>query len=127
MKIIAFGIAGLLSAVAGLMLAGRFGSISNQMGTGYVIMSLAGAILGGVNLFGGRGTAFGMLGGALLLGMFDNVLNLLAVNVYLVTVIKGLLILFAIMLDAFKTRWRIYILSQDKVRRLKELAHAGTG
>jgi simple sugar transport system permease protein/ribose transport system permease protein len=93
------------------------------MGTGLAIMSIAGAILGGVSLFGGRGTVHGMLGGALLLSMFDNFLNLLAVNVYLVNIIKGLLILFAIVLDSVKIRVRMSILSKEKMRKLKESAH----
>jgi len=119
MVISAFVLSGLLAALAGILVVGRQGSVSNSMGTGLAIMSIAGAILGGVSLFGGRGTVFGMLGGALLLSMFSNFLNLLAVNVYLVNIYKGFLILFAIILDSSKLRIRLSILSREKVRKLK--------
>jgi simple sugar transport system permease protein len=123
MVIAAFALSGLFSALAGILVAGRQASISNSMGSGLAIMSIAGAILGGVSLFGGRGTVSGMLGGALLLSMFGNFLNLLAVNVYLVNIIKGFLILFAIILDSVKLRLRLSILSREKIRKLKEPAH----
>lgn len=119
MSIMAYMIAGLLAAVAGLLAAGRQSSISNTLGSGFGIMSIAGAILGGVSLSGGRGTVFGMLGGALLLSLFDNFLNLLAVNVYWVSIIKGSLILFAIVLDSVKVRARNFILNYERLRKMR--------
>ena len=119
MSIMAYMIAGLLAAVAGLLAAGRQSSISNTLGNGFGIMSIAGAILGGVSLSGGRGTVFGMLGGALLLSLFDNFLNLLAVNVYWVSIIKGSLILFAIVLDSVKVRARNFILNYERLRKMR--------
>lgn len=124
MSILAYMIAGLLAAVAGLLAAGRQSSISNTLGTGFGIMSIAGAILGGVSLTGGRGTVFGMLGGALLLSLFDNFLNLLAVNVYWVSIIKGSLILFAIVLDSVKVRARNYILNNERLRQMRGTIYA---
>lgn len=112
-------IAGFLAAIAGLLAAGRQSSISNTLGNGFAIMSIAGAILGGVSLSGGRGTVYGLLGGALLLSLFDNFLNLLAVNVYLINIIKGALIMFAIILDAVKIKARIYILNVGKLRQVQ--------
>ena len=90
------------------------------MGVNLGIMSLAGAILGGVSLKGGKGTVFGMLGGVVLLSIFDNFLNLLAVNVFLIAVTKGTLILFAIITDSVKTNIRISILEKDKLKLLTE-------
>jgi ribose/xylose/arabinose/galactoside ABC-type transport system permease subunit len=60
-----------------------------------------------------------MLGGALLLSLFDNFLNLLAVNVYWVSIIKGSLILFAIVLDSVKVRARNYILNYERLRQMR--------
>lgn len=120
MVIYSFVISGLLAASAGILTTGRQGIISNQMGMGLSITSIAGAILGGVTLKGGKGTVFGMLGGVLLLSMFDNSLNLLAVNVFLISVIKGLLILFAIIVDSFKTNIRISILQKEKLKIVTE-------
>lgn len=118
--IFTFVLGGLISALAGILAVGRMGAVTNSMGTGLSIMAIAGAILGGVNLSGGRGTVLGMLGGALLLSLFDNFLNLLAVNVYLINITKGLLILFAIVLDSIKTKLRVYILYKEKVSQMEK-------
>src|SRR5690606_24558947 len=85
----AFVLAGILAAVAGLLAAGRQGSVTNTMGEGMVLLAFAGALLGGASLQGGAGTPLGMLGGALLLAMFSNALNLLGVGVHLVYASKG--------------------------------------
>jgi ribose/xylose/arabinose/galactoside ABC-type transport system permease subunit len=114
--ITAFMLSGLLAAVAGILAAGRQGSISNAMGTGLAIQSLTGAILGGIALSGGRGTVFGMLGGTLLLGLIDNSLTLAGVNVYLLNVAKGSLILIALVLDSAKTIARSSLLYKEKLR-----------
>ncbi len=117
--VITFGIAGALAALAGIIAAGRQGSITNSMGIGQSIMAIAGPILGGISLSGGRGTVFGMLGGTLLLSLFDNSLTLMAVNVYLVNVVKGSLILLAIILDSVKSTLRTKILYRERVKFLK--------
>jgi simple sugar transport system permease protein/ribose transport system permease protein len=116
MVIYSFILSGLLASSAGILTVGRQGLVSNQMGNGLGIMSIAGAILGGVALIGGKGTVFGMLGGVVLLSIFDNSLNLLAVNVFLIAVVKGLLILFAIIMDSFKANIRISILQKEKLK-----------
>lgn len=118
MVIYAFVISGLLAAVAGLLAAGRQGSVSNSMGEGMVLLAFAGAILGGVSLDGGKGTPIGMLGGALLLGMFSNSLNLLGVGVNLVYAATGALIFLAIIIDRVREKLRAYLLHQEQVRKL---------
>lgn len=114
----AFMIAGLLAAVGGLLAAGRQGSVSNSMGEGMVLLAFAGAILGGASLEGGKGTPLGMLGGALLLGMISNSLNLLGVGVTLVYATQGALIFVAIVLDRVRIKLRNYLLHQEQVRKL---------
>jgi len=118
MVIYAFVMSGLLAAVAGLLAAGRQGSVSNSMGEGMVMLAFAGAILGGASLEGGKGTPMGMLGGALLLGMISNSLNLLGVSVTLVYATQGALIFVAIVLDRARIKLRNYLLHQEQVRKL---------
>ncbi|HBC92816.1 MAG TPA: ABC transporter permease, partial [Pelotomaculum sp.] len=118
MVIWAFVISGMLAAVAGLLAAGRQGSISNSMGEGMVMLSFAGAILGGASLDGGKGTPLGMLGGALLLGMIANSLNLLGVNVSLVYATQGALIFLAIVIDRVREKVRNHLLHQEQVKKL---------
>ncbi len=118
MLIYAFVISGVLAAVAGLITAGRQDSVASTMGEGMVLLSFAGAILGGASLTGGKGTPIGMLGGALLLGMFSNALNLRGVEVTLVYATKGALIFIAIILDRGKEKLRAHLLHQEQIRQL---------
>lgn len=118
MIIFAFVLSGLLAAVAGLLAAGRQGSVSNTMGEGMVMLAFAGAILGGTSLDGGKGTPLGMLGGALLLGMISNSLNLLGVGVTLVYATQGALIFVAIVIDRVRVKVRNYLLHQDQVKKI---------
>ena len=114
MVIYAFVIAGLLAAVAGLLAAGRQNSVSNSMGEGMVMLAFAGAILGGASLEGGKGTPLGMLGGALLLGMISNSLNLLGVGVPLVYATQRALIFVAIVLDRVRIKVRNHLAAREQ-------------
>ncbi len=118
MTLYAYVIAGVLAAVGGLLAAGRQGSISNSMGEGMVLLSFAGALMGGASLHGGKGTPLGMLGGALLLGMFSNSLNLLGVGPSLIYASKGALIFLALLLDRSRSRWRAKLLHREQLELL---------
>ena len=115
----AFIISGVLAALAGLLAAGRQDAINNTMGKDMVLLSFAGAILGGCSLNGGRGTPLGMLGGALLLGMIDNSLTLIGVNVFLMYACYGVIIFLAVLLDRFKAKWRDHLFHQESLRKLE--------
>lgn len=118
MVIAGFVIAGILAAVAGILTAGRQNSVSNTMGNGMVLLAFAGALLGGTSMNGGKGSAFGMLGGAILLGMFSNALNLLGVQVTLVHAAQGTLIFLAILIDRLRFQMRRKLLRNEQLRRL---------
>lgn len=116
--IAAFMFAGVLAAISGLIAAGRQEAVSNTMGKDLVMMSFAGAILGGGSFEGGKGKPIGMLGGALLLGMIDNALTLRGVYVSLVYATKGLLIFTAILLDRLRVQLRDTIMRRENIRKL---------
>lgn len=118
MTVAAYVIAAVLAAMAGMIAAGRQGSVSNSMGEGMVLLSFAGALMGGASLYGGKGTPLGMLGGALLLGMFSNSLNLLGVGPSLIYASKGALIFLALLLDRSRSRWRSELLHREQVQAL---------
>lgn len=118
MTVAAYVIAAVLAAMAGMIAAGRQGSVSNSMGEGMVLLSFAGALMGGASLHGGKGTPLGMLGGALLLGMFSNSLNLLGVGPSLIYASKGALIFLALLLDRSRSRWRSELLHREQVQAL---------
>ena len=120
MIIMGFVIAGVLSAVAGLLNAGRQDSVSNTMGSGMTMLAFAGALLGGTSMSGGKGSIFGMLGGAILLGMFSNALNLLGVEVTLVHAAQGTLIFLAILIDRLRVQFRSRLLKNEQLLHLKK-------
>lgn len=92
-------ISGALAALAGLVLTSRLGSAEPTAGSGYELDAITAVVLGGTSLFGGEGTLWGTIIGALILGVISNGLNLLNVNSFYQDAIKGAIILFAIMLD----------------------------
>ncbi len=91
-------IAGILAAVAGLILSGRLGAVAASQGQGMIFTVFAAAVIGGVSLDGGRGTLGGALTGVLLLGVLDNLLTLSQVQSYWVQAIYGAIILLALTL-----------------------------
>lgn len=116
----AFVLAGILAATAGLIAAGRQNSISNTKGNNLVTFSIAGAILGGCSFSGGVGKPIGMLGGALFLGMVDNSLTLLNVDVNLVAATKGALIFLAIILDRVRVKYSAQLMYKENLRKLEQ-------
>lgn len=98
-------ISGLFAALAGLLEAGRMDSATPRTGAGMIFPVQAAAVVGGISLFGGRGTLIGAFGGVLLWGILDSGLNILQVSPFWIEVARGLLLLFAIFLDALKVRY----------------------
>jgi ribose/xylose/arabinose/galactoside ABC-type transport system permease subunit len=98
-KILAFVISGALAALAGFIITARLSTAEPTAGTGLELESIAAVIIGGTSLAGGRGDLVGTLVGALILGVIDNGMNLLNVSPFLQSVVKGLVILFAVLLD----------------------------
>ncbi len=99
----AFVIAGTLSAAAGLVLAGRLGAVSASQGNGMIFTVFAAAVIGGISLDGGRGTALGALSGVLLLGVLENLLALAQVQTFWVQAIYGAIILLALIFARITT------------------------
>jgi ribose transport system permease protein len=95
-KLAVYGISGLTSALAAIVLTGRLMSGQPNAGVGFELDAIAAVVLGGTAIAGGRGLIIGTLIGAVLLGILNNGLNLMGINPYLQDVIKGLIILLAI-------------------------------
>ena len=98
-------VSGLFAALAGLLEAGRMDSATPRMGAGMIFSVQAAAVIGGISLFGGRGTMIGAFGGVLLWGILDTGLNIMQVSPFWIEVSRGLLLLFAVFLDAMKVRY----------------------
>lgn len=98
-RLTVYVISGALAGLAGMILAARTGSALTQAGIAYELDAIAAVVIGGTSLAGGVGRVTGTLIGALLIGVVNNGLDLLGVESYYQQVIKGVLIVAAVMLD----------------------------
>ncbi|MFV0335341.1 MAG: ABC transporter permease [Tropicimonas sp.] len=97
--LLVYVIAGGLAGLAGMILAARTGSALTQAGIAYELDAIAAVVIGGTSLSGGVGRVTGTLIGALLIAVVNNGLDLMGVESYYQQVIKGALIVAAVMLD----------------------------
>jgi D-xylose transport system permease protein len=101
-----FGISGLMAGVAGVMLLGYSPTASTTIVTGDLLLDVISiAVIGGVSLTGGRGSVWSVLLGALVIGSVDSGLALMDTDPYLVSVVKGSILLLAILLDVLGKRF----------------------
>jgi len=97
-----YALSGALSGLAGMILASKLGSGDPKSGMMYELDAIAAVVLGGTSLMGGRGTVLGTLVGALIIGVLNNGLSLMKVDQYWQSVLKGLVIIGAVLLDRLK-------------------------
>ncbi len=98
-KFAVYCIAGGLAAVAGIISTSRTGVGSPIVGMGFELDAIAAVVIGGGSLSGGRGTALNTLLGVFILGMIGNIMNLMNVASYPQQIIKGLIIIAAVLLQ----------------------------
>ncbi len=103
-RFLVFVISGALAGLAGMILAARTGSALPQAGVAYELDAIAAVVIGGTSLAGGVGLITGTLIGALLIGVVNNGLDLMGVESYYQLVIKGTLIVAAVMLDQTRNK-----------------------
>lgn len=102
---IAFVLAGVLGGLAGFMFLARFGTITVVAGLGFELKSVAAAVVGGVNIFGGSGTVIGALIGAILVDLIDtSLVRWQLVSEFWREAVLGVLILLAVAADALLMR-----------------------
>ncbi|MEC3981410.1 ABC transporter permease [Amycolatopsis sp. H20-H5] len=94
-KVLVFGLCGLLAALAGIVHAGQFSFGGPNDGAGFELSAIAAVVIGGTSLSGGRGSVLGTVAGALLVGVLDNILQLNNVDSNVQLVVVGCVIVFA--------------------------------
>jgi ribose transport system permease protein len=94
-----YGVAGLMSAAAAVILTARLNSAQPTAGTMYELDAIAATVIGGTSLLGGEGTIMGALIGALIMGVLRNGLNLLNVSSFFQQVVIGVVIIGAVLVD----------------------------
>jgi len=95
----AFILSGLCAGIAGLLVAGRLGTGFPNAGSGLELDAIVAVVLGGTLLKGGKVSVAGILGAVLFLGVLSNILNLLQVPAFTQIVVKGLIVIAAILVD----------------------------
>ncbi|MCB1377511.1 MAG: ABC transporter permease [Alphaproteobacteria bacterium] len=103
-ELVAFGLAGMFAALAGILYASRMDAGQPSVGEGWLMGAITAAILGGTSLRGGQGSIIGTMLGALLLAVLANGTVLLNVSGFWQRVIVGLVVLLAVLVDLFRRR-----------------------
>lgn len=101
--IFVYATSGLLSGLGGIMSASRLYSANGNLGTGYELDAIAAVILGGTSFVGGIGTITGTLVGALIIATLNNGMTLMGVSYFWQLVIKGGVIIIAVLIDKYRT------------------------
>jgi ribose transport system permease protein len=99
-------ISGVTAALGGILLTARLWSAQPNAAVGLELDAIAASVLGGVSLFGGVGSLTGTLAGAFILGVLSNGLNLMGVPSFYQQVIKGVVLILAVVLDLITKRRR---------------------
>jgi ribose/xylose/arabinose/galactoside ABC-type transport system permease subunit len=98
-KLLVYMLCGMLAGLSGLIVAGRLGWMQPQEGDAFELDVIAAVVIGGTSLYGGQGSLFGTLLGALIMGVVRNGLNLLGVNYNVQKIVLGTIIVVAVSSD----------------------------
>lgn len=101
-KTMVYVFSGLASGLSAVILTSRLNSAETVAGTGYELDVIAAVVIGGTSLNGGRGSVWGTLVGALLISVINNGMVLLGINPYYQGLVKGLILLGAVLLDRLR-------------------------
>jgi ribose/xylose/arabinose/galactoside ABC-type transport system permease subunit len=102
----AYVLCGLTAALSAAVLTARLNAAESIAGTGYELDVIASVVIGGTSLAGGRGSVWGTLLGALLIGTINNGMNLMQISAYFQLVVKGAMIVGAVLLDRLRVSSR---------------------
>ena len=103
-EILVYALMGVVTALGGLIMIARIDSTQATIATGMEIHIIAAVIIGGTSLFGGRGTIYGTVLGALLLSMMTNALVIAGVNFFWQLVVTGVIVLIAVAINNLRER-----------------------
>ncbi len=115
MKILAYGLGGFLTSIGALLMLSRTNSGLSSNGAGFEFNVITACVLGGVSAAGGKGTIFGALVGVLIVGFLENGLLLMNVSEYTQLVIKGVLMLVAVVYDTLARE------KNEKIKKIKAI------
>ena len=100
-QLLCFILSGVCASLAGMVNIARLGSAEPNAGTGYETYAIAAVIIGGTSFFGGQGTVWKVVIGAIIIGVINNGLNMVGLSSYYQQIAMGILIILAVTLDRF--------------------------
>ncbi len=105
-KLRLFVLSGAMSALAGILYTLRFTSARGDNGEGFELSVIAAVLFGGVSIFGGRGSMYGVMLSLLIVGVLKNALTLVDVSSETLTIVTGALLLASVLIPNLAARWR---------------------
>lgn len=103
-KLLVFLVSGASAGIAGIIVAGRLGTGYPNAGTGFELDAIVAVVLGGTSLAGGRGTIAGTIAAVFVIGVTSNILNLLEISAFIQMVVKGLIVIVAVLVNQPRER-----------------------
>jgi D-xylose transport system permease protein len=103
-RLTVFALSSTLAAIGGILATSRETAVASQIPSTLLLDAIAAAVIGGVSLFGGRGSAWAVILGALIIGSLENGLALLGGSQATQEIVEGSVLLFAVTVDAFVRR-----------------------
>jgi ribose/xylose/arabinose/galactoside ABC-type transport system permease subunit len=126
-KLLLYGLNGLFVAIATMVLMSRTGVGGPLMGSGKEIDVIAAVVVGGTVLAGGKGNLWGTFIGVLLLGIISNALNILGVSPYWQYIMRGVLIIVAVLLSYLSGQRSSAMMVADKKKEAAEIKNVSAG
>ena len=102
-----FIVSGLFAAIAGMVMMGRLNAGIPSEGGGYETDAITATVIGGTSFSGGAGSAIGTLFGSMIIGVLNNIMDLMGINSYLQMIIKGFIIVLAILVDSLSKKQKL--------------------
>jgi ribose transport system permease protein len=114
-KVLVYVLSAVVAGIAGVLQVGWLGTITTGMGTGMELIVIAAVVIGGANLMGGSGTAFGAVVGAALIEIIRNSLTLLGINPFWQGTFVGVFIIVAVLFDRIRHHREAIVTALDQV------------
>lgn len=103
-KWIVYIVSGIFAAIAGMVMMGRLNAGIPSEGGGYETDAITAAVIGGVSFSGGSGSAVGIFLGSIIIGVLNNIMNLLGIDSYTQMIVKGFIIILAVLTDTLSKK-----------------------
>ena len=114
-QLMAYSLCGFFTSIGAILMLARLNSAQSSTGDGYEFNCLTACVVGGVSTNGGKGTVLGAIIGCMIVGVLENGLAIMNINEYIQEVIKGLVLLAAVIYDTMS------LMKNEKVKKMKAI------